>query len=235
MKKLIFITALLSLLGWSQTDPVLKQIQSILPQGININFYEQSEIKNFYVVNVANNQVLYVSDDFKYVFAGDVIKLVEGSPSSLNETYQAKLVSQVMSVLADTDTIDFVSKNEKYRINVFTDISCGYCRLLHSQIDDYLALGISINYFGFPRDGTESDVFGKMQSAWCSDNPQEAITVLKEGSDIDQNTCENPIQMHYDYGQLLGITGTPTIYLEDGRKLSGYIPPEELIKIINNG
>lgn len=234
MKKIILMLFAASLI-WAQQPSVLENLKKILPQGLNINFYEESEIENFYVVNVANNQILYVSNDFKYVFAGDVISLDNGAPSSLNELYQAKLVKQVMSLLEDTRTINFTAKNEKHLIKVFTDISCGYCRLLHSQIDDYLALGISIEYYGFPRDGLQTQVFDDMQSAWCSDDPKLSITKLKAGDDVEEKTCQNPIQMHYEYGQLLGITGTPSIFLSNGQKLSGYIPASELIKIIENG
>lgn len=234
MKKIILMLFAASLI-WAQQPSVLENLKKILPQGLNINFYEESEIENFYVVNVANNQILYVSNDFKYVFAGDVISLDNGNPSSLNELYQAKLVKQVMSLLEDTRTINFTAENEKHLIKVFTDISCGYCRLLHSQIDDYLALGISIEYYGFPRDGLQTQVFEDMQSAWCSDDPKLSITKLKAGDDVEEKTCQNPIQMHYEYGQLLGITGTPSIFLSNGQKLSGYIPASELIKIIENG
>ena len=234
MKKIILMFFAASLI-WAQQPSVLENLKKILPQGLNINFYEESEIENFYVVNVANNQILYVSVDFKYVFAGDVISLDNGAPSSLNELYQAKLVKQVMSLLEDTRTINFTAENEKHLIKVFTDISCGYCRLLHSQIDDYLALGISIEYYGFPRDGLQTQVFEDMQSAWCSDDPKLSITKLKAGDDVDEKTCQNPIQMHYEYGKLLGITGTPSIFLSNGQKLSGYIPASELIKIIENG
>ena len=234
MKKIILMLFAASLI-WAQQPSVLENLKNILPQGLNINFYEESEIENFYVVNVANNQILYVSNDFKYVFAGDVISLDNGAPSSLNELYQAKLVKQVMSLLEDTRTINFTAENEKHLIKVFTDISCGYCRLLHSQIDDYLALGISIEYYGFPRDGLQTQVFEDMQSAWCSNDPKLSITKLKAGDDVEEKTCQNPIQMHYEYGQLLGITGTPSIFLSNGQKLSGYIPASELIKIIENG
>ena len=234
MKRIILMLFAASLI-WAQQPSVLENLKKILPQGLNINFYEESEIENFYVVNVANNQILYVSNDFKYVFAGDVISLDNGAPSSLNELYQAKLVKQVMSLLEDTRTINFTAENEKHLIKVFTDISCGYCRLLHSQIDDYLALGISIEYYGFPRDGLQTQVFEDMQSAWCSDDPKLSITKLKAGDDVEKKTCQNPIQMHYEYGQLLGITGTPSIFLSNGQKLSGYIPASELIKIIENG
>ena len=234
MKKIILMFFAASLI-WAQQPSVLENLKKILPQGLNINFYEESEIENFYVVNVANNQILYVSNDFKYIFAGDVISLNNGAPSSLNELYQAKLVKQVMSLLEDTRTINFTAENEKHLIKVFTDISCGYCRLLHSQIDDYLALGISIEYYGFPRDGLQTQVFEDMQSAWCSDDPKLSITKLKAGDDVEEKTCQNSIQMHYEYGQLLGITGTPSIFLSNGQKLSGYIPASELIKIIVNG
>ena len=234
MKKIILIFFAASLI-WAQQPLVLENLKKILPQGLNINFYEESEIENFYVVNVANNQILYVSNDFKYVFAGDVISLDNGAPSSLNELYQAKLVKKIMSLLEDTRTINFTAENEKHLIKVFTDISCGYCRLLHSQIDDYLALGISIEYYGFPRDGLQTQVFEDMQSAWCSDDPKLSITKLKAGDDVEEKTCQNSIQMHYEYGQLLGITGTPSIFLSNGQKLSGYIPASELIKIIENG
>ena len=234
MKKIILMLFTASLI-WAQQSSVLENLKKILPKGLNINFYEESKIENFYVVNVANNQILYVSNDFKYVFAGDVISLDNGAPSSLNELYQAKLVKQVMSLLEDTRTINFTAENEKHLIKVFTDISCGYCRLLHSQIDDYLALGISIEYYGFPRDGLQTQVFKDMQSAWCSDDPKLSITKLKAGDDVEEKTCQNSIQMHYEYGQLLGITGTPSIFLSNGQKLSGYIPASELIKIIGNG
>ena len=233
--KIILLLLFTSSLIWAQQSSVLDNLKNILPEGLNINFYEKSEIENFYVVNVANNQILYVSNDFKYVFAGDVISLVNENPTSLNELYQAKLVQEVMSLIEDTKTINFTAKNEKHLIKVFTDISCGYCRLLHSQIDDYLALGISIEYYAFPRDGLQTQVFQDMQSAWCSEDPKLSITKLKGGDAIGEKTCQNPIQMHYEYGQLLGITGTPTIFLSNGQKLSGYIPANELIKIIENG
>ena len=231
----IILLLFTSSLIWAQQSSVLDNLKNILPEGLNINFYEKSEIENFYVVNVANNQILYVSNDFKYVFAGDVISLVNENPTSLNELYQAKLVQEVMSLIEDTKTINFTAKDEKHLVKVFTDISCGYCRLLHSQIDDYLALGISIEYYAFPRDGLQTQVFQDMQSAWCSGDPKLSITKLKEGDAVEEKTCQNPIQMHYEYGQLLGITGTPTIFLSNGQKLSGYIPASELIKIIENG
>ena len=52
---------------------------------------------------------------------------------------------------------------------------------------------------------------------------------------LKNDVCTNPVEEHYRKGALIGITGTPALILEDGTKLSGYIPASELIKILNNG
>lgn len=231
IKILLFFSSLLI----SNEERLKKDIEKILPPGLQINFVEPSSIPNFYVVNVANNQILYVSKNFEFVLAGEVIQLDEGKISSLNDLYQTKLIKNILATIDNNESIDFISDKEKYRLKIFTDVSCSYCRLLHSEIETYLSEGISLSYLAFPRDGLNGKVFNDMVSAWCSTNPKDAITKLKKGEDIKQNKCDNPVEEHFRKGSLLGITGTPTIILEDGRKFSGYIPAKELIKIIENG
>ena len=69
-------------------------------------------------------------------------------------------------------------------IYVFTDVDCGYCRKLHSEIENYLKEGIQVNYLAYPREGLESKTYEKMQHAWCSDQPQRSLTSLKSGKTI---------------------------------------------------
>ena len=73
-----------------------------------------------------------------------------------------------------------------------------------------------------------------MQSAWCSNNKKQSLTKLKLGEEIKKELCQNPIREHFRIGSLIGITGTPTIVLDDGRKFSGYIPADQLIKLIED-
>ncbi len=63
MKKIILMLFAASLI-WAQQPSVLENLKKILPQGLNINFYEESEIENFYVVNVANNDFRYPPSKF---------------------------------------------------------------------------------------------------------------------------------------------------------------------------
>ena len=230
--KILFV---LSFLFFADEENLKNKIAKILPQGLPINFIETSLLPDFYVVNVANNQILYVSKSFEFVLAGEVIQLKEGKITSLNDKYQTKLVKNILSTINSKESINFVSNKEKYKLTIFTDISCGYCRLLHSEIDSYLKEGLTINYLAFPRDGLNGSVYKDMMSAWCSKNPKQSLTKLKNGEEIEELQCNNPVSDHFRKGSLLGITGTPTIILEDGRKFSGYIPANELIKIIENG
>ncbi|MBT10181.1 MAG: hypothetical protein CMD63_02825 [Gammaproteobacteria bacterium] len=234
MRRFIKYLFLVSAILFSEED-VEKNIQKILPSGFEINFIEESELPNFYAVNVLNNQIIYVSHDYKFVFAGDLIGIRDDGVVSINNKYKTMFTQKIVSTIKPEESIDFVAKNEKHRIKVFTDISCAYCRLFHSEIEKYLDEGITVQYLGFPRDGLESEVFNNMQSAWCSNNRKESLTKLKLGEEIKKELCQNPIKEHFRIGSLIGITGTPTIVLNDGRKFSGYIPAKELIELIDNG
>ena len=217
------------------SEDLINKISKILPTGLPINFIEESSMPDFYVVNVANNQILYVSKDFKFVLAGEVIALNDGEITSLNDIYENKFIKNIISSIKPNESIDFISSNERFKLKIFTDESCSYCRLLHSEIDQYLSNGITINYLAFPRDGLDSEVYKDMVSVWCSLDPKDSLNKLKKGENIESKNCKNPVEEHFRKGSLIGITGTPTIILEDGTKFSGYIPANELIKILESG
>tara|TARA_B100001559_G_C16494866_1_gene620221 strand:+ start:1867 stop:2568 length:702 start_codon:yes stop_codon:yes gene_type:complete len=217
------------------SEDLINKISKILPTGLPINFIEESSMPDFYVVNVANNQILYVSKDFKFVLAGEVIALNRGEITSLNDIYENKFIKNIISSIKPNESIDFISSNERFKLKIFTDVSCSYCRLLHSEIDQYLSNGITINYLAFPRDGLDSEVYKDMVSVWCSLDPKDSLNKLKKGENIESKNCKNPVEEHFRKGSLIGITGTPTIILEDGTKFSGYIPANELIKILESG
>jgi thiol:disulfide interchange protein DsbC len=45
-------------------------------------------------------------------------------------------------------------------------------------------------------------------------------------------TCENPVESHYRLGQRLEIGGTPSIFVDDGKVLPGYIPAQRLLGML---
>ena len=182
---------------------------------------------------VLGSQVLYLSEDGRYAMQGDVIDLDAGN--NLTENRRNDLRSAALKKVSEKDMIIFPANGDaKYQVSVFTDIDCGYCRKLHSEISAYNEKGITVRYLAFPRAGLNSESYNKAVSAWCADNPQEAITAAKLGEEIDEKTCPNPVADQYQLGQQLGVRGTPSIILDNGEMVPGYVPADRLEQTLTN-
>jgi thiol:disulfide interchange protein DsbC len=113
---------------------------------------------------------------------------------------------------------------------VFTDIDCGYCRKLHSEIASYNARGITVRYLSFPRAGPNSPSFNRAASVWCSEDRNDALTRAKAGENVPARKCDNPVSEHYNLGVAMGVRGTPAILLESGALMPGYMPANKLVR-----
>jgi thiol:disulfide interchange protein DsbC len=177
--------------------------------------------------------VVYVTGDGKHMFRGDLID----AKSRINLTAGKRDEARAGAVekLGEDSMIVFSPKDPSYTVTVFTDVDCGYCAKLHSEVAELNALGIKVRYLAFPRAGVVSDTYDTMVSVWCADNPQKAMTAAKQRRAVSSKTCENPVKQHFAIGQLLGVNGTPTIILENGEMVPGYLPPRQLLARVRSG
>ena len=61
MRRYIFIFTSLFFLNIFSDEEVEKKIKALLPNDLTINFIDQAELDSFFVVNVDNNQILFIS------------------------------------------------------------------------------------------------------------------------------------------------------------------------------
>jgi thiol:disulfide interchange protein DsbC len=175
---------------------------------------------------IVGGQPVYVSNDGKYLMQGTLYDIQ--TRTNLGEASMAQVRRKLMQSMPVSDRIVFAPANPKYTVTVFTDVECGYCRKLHSQIADYNRQGIAVQYVAFPRMGLGSEDFKKMVAVWCSADPKKALTDAKNDRAVPYRNCKNPVTMQYNLGQRMGLTGTPMILASDGTQLGGYIPPAQL-------
>lgn len=175
---------------------------------------------------IVGGQTLYVSDDGRYMLQGSLYDL--DARRDLSEASLAKLRRDLLKTIPVSDRIVFAPANPKYTVAVFTDVECGFCRKLHSQIDEYNAEGIEVQYLAFPRMGLGSPDFQKMVNVWCATDRKQALTDAKSDRAVPLRNCKNPVTMEYDVGQRIGLAGTPLIVAADGSAMPGYMPPKEL-------
>jgi thiol:disulfide interchange protein DsbC len=172
-------------------------------------------------------QVVYVSNDGRYLIQGSLMELA--TRENLTDASEAVIRRGVLDAVPRERRIIFSPANPKYRVTVFTDIDCGYCRKLHTQIADYNKAGISVEYLFFPRAGLNSESYNKAVNVWCAADRRKALTDAKLDKPVPKKTCANPVAADYALGRRVGVDGTPAIYASDGTQLGGYLPPDQML------
>ena len=232
MKKLItFLSAASILLASSSAFSAADSNAAIKSKLLNLGL-EASKIIDSPMPGlkeVTTNRGIFYTDG-QFFIAGRLFDINNGM-KNLTENAMNELRINGVESFKDS-MIVYPAKNEKYKITVFTDTTCGYCRKLHGQMSEYNDLGITVQYLAFPRGGSNSRSFYDIQSVWCADDQQKAMTASKNGESVKPANCSAPISAHYELGQAAGVNGTPAIVLDDGTMIPGYKPPSDLIQLL---
>jgi thiol:disulfide interchange protein DsbC len=206
----------------------LAAVRALNPQ-VEVERVAAAPIPGFREAIVAG-QVVYVSDDGRYLFlpgSGGALFDVTAK-KNLSEDAMAAVRKQLLETIPTSERIVFSPAKPKYTVTVFTDVECGYCRKLHSEIAEYNRQGIAIEYLAFPRMGLGSDDYRKMVAVWCAPDRRKALTAAKNDHGPTKGDCKSSVNQQYDVGQRVGLTGTPMILTREGVQLGGYIPPAAL-------
>ena len=120
----------------------------------------------------------------------------------------------------------------KRRMIVFEDPHCPYCRHLETtlqQIDN-----VTVYVFLYPVLTADSVV--KAKSIWCSTDRAAAWRewMLDGKAPTAAGTCATPIARVLEFGKRLRVSGTPTIFFADGRRVSGVIPADEIERYLTD-
>lgn len=204
--------------------------------GLEVSQIKASPINN--IVEVFTNQGLfYASKDGNFLFHGKlfginqrVVDLSEASLGAIRIDGMKKF---------NKNMVIYPAKNEKHVITVFTDITCGYCRKLHNQMDEYNNKGITVRYLAYPRSGVKNALgeltanFKNMRSVWCNEDPKKAMSTAFAGGNVPYRICDMKVAEEFDFGRQVGVNGTPAIMLENGMMLPGYRDPASMLQVLN--
>jgi thiol:disulfide interchange protein DsbC len=212
----------------AKTDPRVLLLKK-LPAGTKIDDLRPAAIAGLYEY-MQGAEVSYITADGKYFVDGSVYDM--DSHENITERRRVESRLKLLAAIPESQMIVFSPKNPKYTINIFTDIDCGYCRKLHSEVAEYNKLGVKIRYLSYPRAGPDSDSWHKAQVVWCAADRNDALTKAKAGAVLDtRKVCkDSPVAREYQLGQDIGVHGTPAIVTEGGDYISGYMPPQALVQ-----
>jgi thiol:disulfide interchange protein DsbC len=227
--------------GTEELANVKKVLASVMPNAEPDSVME-SAMPGIYEA-VFGAQVVYLSSDGRYMIEGDVYDLKQ-RVNLTEDRRKGGRVKAVASIEKDS-MIVFSPKGgkPKHSITAFTDIDCGYCRKLHEQINSYEDLGIEVRYAAYPRAGFGSKSFYKAEAVWCATDPRKTMTFAKSGATLEQlraveqvsgKDCKETIRKHMEVAKDVGVTGTPSLVMTNGKVIPGFVPPDRLLKILDS-
>jgi len=235
MKKIIGLILVGCFQFAHSNDELITRLEERFPSA-QVESVTETNFLGLYEV-VINGSVYYVDEEFTHLFDGSLIELssMRNLTSERNAQIEAaalKAVEIPFDQLPLDDAIKRVFGNGERQFAYFADPNCGYCRKFDKE-----ALGAvsdaTLYIFLYPVITEKSIPISK--SIWCSDDRARAWDdyVLSGVMPTAPSTCSNPIEDNLAFGKKMLVRATPTLFFENGERVSGALTLEQLEEQLN--
>lgn len=182
----------------------------------------------------AGRKVFYVDNTGNLALVGNMIDLTNKVNLTDQRTEELNVVK--WSSLNTDVAIRHDSGVGKTRIAVFTDPDCPFCKRYENDTLSKLK-DVSVYYYLFPlaiHPSAESD----SRKILCSTNPEQTLlNFMGEGKALPANDkCDAATKLNKMMSvatDVVGVTGTPTTVLPNGKVVSGLLTLDYLNKLID--
>ena len=179
--------------------------------------------------------IFYLDLDNKYLIFGNLVEIAtmaNKSAEAVKRIEDKKRIDTAKIPLADALVLG--EKGAAKKIVVFTDPDCPFCGQLHQTMKEIAAKRKDIAfYIKFLPLEFHKDAYWKAKSIVCN----KSVKMLEdnfEKREIPKTECAtDEIENSMKLANSLGIGGTPSLILPDGRLKIGALPEAELLDLID--
>lgn len=204
---------------------------------------EQYENTDLFIVSYDNKQ-LVTSHLLPFLFNGNTVQLKENSQVQrlLIKTTEKETNRYLIRLFNKENMIFFENKNSSLKgtIYVFFDFSCPYCQKFHLSSLKYLnESGYNVAYLPFFKNPDNYSVNNYLFDIFCIENNEfkkDLINkAINEEYDLNIPSCSKKdyMKLIFDLADKLNVKGTPTLIFQNGNKIEGYVPLQQLLPEIN--
>lgn len=192
---------------------------------------QASPVPGIYEV-FTGNAIFHTDATGSYLFVGRLIDT--RTKQDLNAGRVDDLNAIDFQTLPFDRAIRTVKGNGSRKLAVFTDPDCPFCQRLEQELQSIS--DVTIYTFLYPLKQIHPQAEAKSRAIWCAEDPAKAWNAwMLEKKDPGSATCEkDPVEELQALGKKLHITGTPALYFENGRRLSGALPAAQLEQLLND-
>jgi thiol:disulfide interchange protein DsbC len=171
-------------------------------------------------------EIFYTDEKVTFLLLGSLVDTK--TKENVTEARVRKLSAITFDSLPLESAIKIVRGNGSRRIAIFEDPNCGYCKRFEADLAK--VSDITVYMFLYPILSAESTA--KSKAVWCAPDRAKAWLdlMLKDATPANDGSCQTPIDKVIAFGREKRITGTPTIFFEDGERVPGAIPMAMLEK-----
>ena len=178
--------------------------------------------------------LFYIDFSKKFLVPGPIIELRSGRNKTLEGVRQLEKGKKIDFAKIPLDhALVMGDARAAHRVAVFTDPECQFCGKLHQEMKAVLQRRTDIVFYIllFPLK-FHKDAYWKAKSIQCWKS-LELLEAAFAQKPIPRPKCDTQeIDSNIRLAESLGITGTPTLVLPDGRFHTGTMPADQLIQFI---
>jgi thiol:disulfide interchange protein DsbC len=206
---------------------IRKNIGERYPELPKIDEIAKTPIPGLYEIRFGND-LFYTDEQGNHLIEGTLVET--RTHTNLTEQRLAKLTAINFASLPLKDAIVWKQGSGARKLVVFADPNCGYCKRFERELQQ--VKDVTVYTFLYPILGGDSPE--KSLNIWCA---KDSTKAWREWM-IDGTTparamgqCDTAaLQRNVNFGKAHKVNGTPALVFEDGRRIPGALPPEQVEK-----
>ncbi|MCG6551761.1 MAG: DsbC family protein [Candidatus Magnetominusculus sp. LBB02] len=177
--------------------------------------------------------ILYMDFSKGNVLIGKLVKLKTKEDLTTKRNMELNKVDY--SSISTKDALYLGEKTAKYKLIVFTDPDCPFCKKFHEEIKKVVSQrkDIAFNIILFPIAKLHPDATKKSKSIMCTKSLQSLDDAFDKKPLPEPSCPSKAVEDNIKIAEGLGLTGTPAVVFPDGVLIRGAMPAEELIRLID--
>jgi thiol:disulfide interchange protein DsbC len=197
---------------------------------LKIQDVRASAIPGWYEV-FTGSQLLYSDASGDHVFVGKLID-THTQKDLAEEQLENRLTIDFQKLPFDR-AIKIVKGDGSRRLALFEDPDCPFCRQLEQQLAS--VNNVTLYVFLFPIVELHPKARVHAHAIWCAADRGDAWTHwMLERREPGSSECQkDPIDQLQTLGTDLNVTGTPTYFLDSGRRYEGVLTASQLDALLN--
>lgn len=215
---------------WADEAALRKVIEAAYPK-FKVDSVVKTPYGGLYEVFMGG-QIIYTDEKFSFLIAEG--RLVDPkTKKDITGDRMDELTKIDFNSLPLDQAIKVVKGNGSRKLVVFSDVDCPFCKRLEqrelSGIND-----VTIYTFLYPIEQLHPDAANKSRSIWCASNRVKAWNewIFNNKLPETSNKCDVPLEKVGELARKVGVSSTPTMFFENGKRMLGAQPRDEIEKAL---